>query len=64
MNGAGDAAEDEEPPLALALVGTAVSSGVISVTSPSYTSLVSLILRPMARLKCSASTSVFLTSAE
>src|SRR3954454_6589299 len=44
--------------------GFSVSSGVSSVTSPSYTSLVSLMRRPMARRKFSINTSVFLISEE
>ena len=39
-----------------------VSSGVSSVTSPSYTSLFSLIRNPMARRKFSIRISVFFTS--
>ena len=45
-------------------MGFSVSTGDNSVTSPSYTSLVSLILRPMARRKFSIRTSVFLISDE
>ena len=45
-------------------IGFSVSTGDNSVTSPSYTSLVSLILRPIARRKFSISTSVFLISDE
>ena len=45
-------------------MGFSVSAGVSSVTSPSYTSLVSLMRRPMARLKFSISTSVFFISDE
>ena len=41
-----------------------VSSGVSSVTSPSYTSLFSLMRSPMARRKFSIRISVFLTSEE
>jgi len=47
------------PPPALS-----VSSGVSSVTSPSYTSLFSLMRRPMARRKFSIKISVFFTSLE
>lgn len=45
-------------------MGFSVSTGVSSVTSPSYTSLVSLIRSPMARRKFSIRTSVFLISVE
>lgn len=44
------------------LSGFSVSAGVNSVTSPSYTSLVSLIRKPIARLKPPLRTSVFFTS--
>ena len=44
--------------------GSSFSSGVISVTSPSQTSFVSLILIPIALQKFSISTSVFFTSLE
>ena len=45
-------------------MGFSVSTGLSSVTSPSYTSLVSLIRSPMARLKFSINTSVFFISDE
>ncbi|MPC23699.1 hypothetical protein E2C01_016759 [Portunus trituberculatus] len=43
-------------------MGFSVSTGVSSVTSPSYTSFTSLIRRPIARRKFSIRTSVFFTS--
>ena len=45
-------------------MGSSVSSGVISVTSPSQTSLFSFILKPIARRKFSIKISVFFTSDE
>ena len=44
-------------------IGFSVSVGVSSVTSPSYTSFTSFILRPIALRKFSIRTSVGLTSA-
>ncbi|WAR25693.1 CC146-like protein [Mya arenaria] len=60
----GDSADSRALWRNLPPIGFSVSTGVSSVTSPSYTSFVSFIRRPMARLKFSMSTSVFLISEE
>jgi hypothetical protein len=54
----------EETTLSYPSPGFSCSSNLNSVSSPSHTSLVSLILNPIALLKFSYKTSVFLTSDE